>query len=170
MQTRTLDDLIAFDARQPRETPLFGQEIFEDAAKAPPLTDPGYRKARAQPAAWLASRRSTGCSPTANVDALVGRPTGGPASIVDPVNGSRFFGSPSTLPAVSGYPHLTVPMGQVDGPAGGPLVHRPGLVGSRACWRSATLSNRRGRRSRGRGSWRRWGRGRHAGTALRPVR
>jgi amidase len=35
--------------------------------------------------------------------------------VVDPVNGSRWLGSPSTLPAVSGYPHLTVPMGEVSG-------------------------------------------------------
>lgn len=35
--------------------------------------------------------------------------------MVDPINGSRSFGPPSTLAAVAGYPHLTVPMGQVAG-------------------------------------------------------
>jgi amidase len=50
----------------------------------------------------------------AKVEALVG-PTTGPASIVDPINGSRSLGSYSLLPAVSGYPHLTLPMGQVTG-------------------------------------------------------
>ena len=31
------------------------------------------------------------------------------------MNGVKEFSFPSTLPAVSGYPHLTVPMGQVSG-------------------------------------------------------
>jgi amidase len=49
-----------------------------------------------------------------NVEALIG-PSTGPAFMVDPVDGSRSLGSYSTLPAVSGYPHLTVPMGEVAG-------------------------------------------------------
>jgi amidase len=49
-----------------------------------------------------------------NVEVLVG-PSTGPATIVDPIDGSRSLGSYSTLPAVSGYPHLTVPMGKVSG-------------------------------------------------------
>jgi amidase len=40
---------------------------------------------------------------------------GGPSGIVDPVNGTRLFGAPSNLPAISGYPHLVVPMGYVSG-------------------------------------------------------
>ncbi|HEY8617088.1 amidase [Phenylobacterium sp.] len=113
VKTRTLDALIAFNAADRRETPLFGQEIFEQSAKAPPLTDAGYRKKRAD-AKTLAAATLDKLMRGANVVALVS-PSGGPASIVDPVNGSRFFGSPSTLPAVSGYPHLTVPMGDVQG-------------------------------------------------------
>lgn len=35
--------------------------------------------------------------------------------MVDRINGGRWLGSPSTLPAVAGYPHLTVPMGLVEG-------------------------------------------------------
>jgi amidase len=48
------------------------------------------------------------------VEILVG-PSTGPATIVDPIDGSRSLGSYSTLPAVAGYPHLTVPMGDVSG-------------------------------------------------------
>ena len=51
---------------------------------------------------------------TANVEVIVAQ-TSSPATVVDPINGTRFLGSPSTLPAVAGYPHLTVPMGQVSG-------------------------------------------------------
>lgn len=113
VKTRTLADLVAFDAKEPREMPLFGQEVFEQSLNAPPITDPGYleKRAKAQSLARAALDKMLG---EANVEALVG-PSTGPASIVDPVNGSRSLGSYSTLPAVSGYPHLTVPMGQVSG-------------------------------------------------------
>lgn len=111
---RTLADLIAFNAAEPRETPLFGQEIFERSEATNGLTDPAYLQAKAD------SRRLAGPEgidkllTQANAVALVA-PSGGPASVVDPINGSRGLGSPSTLPAVSGYPHLTVPMGDVSG-------------------------------------------------------
>ncbi|WP_394763744.1 amidase [Phenylobacterium sp.] len=113
VKSRTLDDLIAFNAHEPREMPLFGQEIFENAAKAPPLTDAGYQQARAN-ARKLSREALDKMLQTANVEALVG-PSTGPASIVDPIDGSRSLGSYSTLPAVSGYPHLTLPMGLVSG-------------------------------------------------------
>ncbi len=113
VKTRTLDDLIAFDSKEVREMPLFGQEIFEQSAKAPPLTDAGYleKRATARKAAREALDKMLGDN---NVEALVG-PSTGPAFMVDPIDGSRSLGSYSTLPAVSGYPHLTVPMGNVAG-------------------------------------------------------
>ena len=53
-----------------------------------------------------------------NVVALVA-PTGGPAWSTDLVTGDHFLGSSSSLAAVSGYPHITVPMGEVrDLPVG----------------------------------------------------
>jgi amidase len=110
---RTLDALMAFDSKEPRETPLFGQEIFEQSAKAPPITDAGYLQRRAD-ARRLARAALDKMLQENNVEALVG-PSTGPASIVDPIDGSRSLGSYSTLPAVSGYPHLTVPMGNVSG-------------------------------------------------------
>jgi amidase len=110
---RTLDELIAFNAATPAETPLFGQEIFEQAAKQPPLTDPAYLEKRST-ARKLATETLDKLMKDNDVQVLVA-PSGGPPSIVDPVNGSRFFGSPSSLPAVSGYPHLTVPMGHAQG-------------------------------------------------------
>ncbi|MDB5477288.1 MAG: amidase family protein [Phenylobacterium sp.] len=110
---RTLDALIAFDKAEPREMALFGQEIFERSAKAPAITDPAYLAQR-DSARKLARQSLDQMLAENNVVALVA-PGGGPPSIVDPVNGSRFFGSPSALPAVAGYPHLTVPMGGAKG-------------------------------------------------------
>jgi amidase len=114
VKTRTLDQLIAFNAAEPRETPLFGQEIFEASAKAPALTDPAYLARHATARRLAGPEGLDKLLRDARVEALVA-PSGGPPSIVDPVNGSRFFGSPSSLPAVAGYPHLTVPMGEVMG-------------------------------------------------------
>jgi amidase len=113
VKSRTLDDLIAFNAKEPRETPLFGQEIFEAAAKAAPITDPKYLQMRGD-ARRLAREALDKMFLSNDVQALVG-PSTGPAFIVDPIDGSRSLGSYSTLPAVSGYPHLTLPMGAVSG-------------------------------------------------------
>ena len=48
------------------------------------------------------------------LDALVA-PTTGPAWVVDVIDGDHSSGQTSTLPAVAGYPHLSVPMGLVSG-------------------------------------------------------
>jgi amidase len=110
---RTIDALIDFDNKEPRETPLFGQEIFEAASKSPPITDQDYIARRAT-ARKLARAALDKMMQDNSVEVLVG-PSTGPATMVDPIDGSRSLGSYSTLPAVSGYPHLTVPMGNVSG-------------------------------------------------------
>jgi amidase len=48
------------------------------------------------------------------VDALIA-PTGGPVWPTDLANGDHFTGGYSTASAVAGYPHVTVPAGQVFG-------------------------------------------------------
>jgi amidase len=113
VKTRTLEDLIAFDRAEPRELALFGQEIFEAAQAKPPITDPAYKEKRVV-ARKLARESLDRMLADNKLDAIVS-PSGGPPSIVDPVNGGPFFGSPSRLPAVSGYPHLTVPAGYASG-------------------------------------------------------
>jgi amidase len=45
-----------------------------------------------------------------SLDALV-CPTDSPAWLTDLVNADHFTGGSSTLPAVAGYPHITVPAG-----------------------------------------------------------
>ena len=42
-------------------------------------------------------------------------PTGAPAWVIDPVSGDHFVGGSSTPAAVSGYPSLSLPMGEVFG-------------------------------------------------------
>lgn len=110
---RTLDDLIAFNTRTPAETALFGQETFEAAAKAAPLTDPNYLEQRAT-ARRLATDALDKMMRDADVDLMIAS-SGSPAFIVDPVNGDGGGGGVSGLPAIAGAPHLTLPMGHVAG-------------------------------------------------------
>jgi amidase len=42
-------------------------------------------------------------------------PTGGPAWVTDLVNGDHFSGGSSSMPAIAGYPAVTVPAGMVHG-------------------------------------------------------
>jgi amidase len=51
---------------------------------------------------------------TNKLDAMIA-PTGSPAWLTDYVNGDHFIGGYSSASAVSGYPHITVPVGYVSG-------------------------------------------------------
>ena len=114
VKTRMLADVIAFDRTSPRELALFGQELFEKAQATKGLRDPTYLHARA------ASLRQAGADGIDNLisdnklDALIA-PSYTPAPRIDVVTGDTITGNSSSLPAIAGYPHLTVPMGQVSG-------------------------------------------------------
>jgi amidase len=120
--SRTLAGVIAFNRETPAEMVLFGQNLFEQAEATRGVDDPAYIAARdrAQP---LAARALDGLLATHRVQALVA-PTSGPAWRVDFVNGDHWVGgSAGTWPAVAGYPHVSVPMGQVHGlPVGLSLI------------------------------------------------
>ena len=122
----SLADVIAFnDANRDRVMPYFGQEIMLEAEKKGPLTSPAYRKARAT-SRQLARTGLDAALATHRLDALVA-PTGDPAFPIDLVNGDHFTGGgASTAPAVSGYPHVTVPAGFVHGlPVGLSFIGKP---------------------------------------------
>jgi amidase len=115
VKTRTLADLIAFDQDHAEaEMPYFQQELFEQAQKTKGLDDPAYKKAAAR-AKSAASGRIDSLLANNHVAFLIA-PTYGPAWLSDTVYGDQYNGPSATqLPAVSGYPHLTVPMGKVQG-------------------------------------------------------
>ena len=110
--TRTLEQLIDFNRRQPQELSLFGQEIFIKSQATTGLDSEAYKKASVD-GPRLAGAEGISRVLKENKLELLVAPTTAPAWRVDIANGDQFGGSFTTLPAVSGYPHLTVPMGDV---------------------------------------------------------
>ena len=115
VRIRSLAQVIAFDAdHRQAEMPFFDQETFEQAQATNGLNDPAYRAARAT-SLRLAADGIDGMLRQARATVLV-QPTAAPAWLSDPVHGDQYAGpSASALPAIAGYPHLTVPMGLVRG-------------------------------------------------------
>lgn len=113
----TLAELIEFN-REHADTvlPWFGQEIFELAEEKGPLSDPEYQEALENTHVLMA-KLIDGVMNEHDFDALIA-PTRSPAWTTDLVYGDswdRSRVSSSTPAAVSGYPAITMPMGQIQG-------------------------------------------------------
>ena len=116
VKPRSLEQLIAFNAAEPREMAVFDQDIMELAQSKGTLTDETYLTAKAD------VQRGTGVDGIDkmmrdyDVDMLVS-PSGPVASRIDPINGDVWpsWAGAGGYAAVAGYPHITVPMGDVHG-------------------------------------------------------
>ena len=109
----TLAELIAFNQADPIELRFFGQDRFELAERAPLASDPVVVAAR-QRATSRARAIIDEALAVYDLDAIVA-PTNGPAWLTTLGQGDAVTGpSSSRLPAVSGYPSITVPAG-LDG-------------------------------------------------------
>lgn len=111
----TLADLVAFNrANADKELRWFGQDLFEQAIGT--TDEAEYR---------IALETNLKATREDGIDRLLAEngvqflvaPTTGPAWSTDLVNGDNFGGGigAGSLPAIAGYPHLTVPMGAVEG-------------------------------------------------------
>jgi amidase len=128
----TVADLIAFNEQhREKEMPHFGQELLTMAAARGGLDSPPYRDALAKGRRLTREEGIDKALAEHRLDALVA-PTGGPAWLTDFINGDSHGGGFSSPAAVAGYPHVTVPMGQVAG-----LPVGLSLVG--AAWSEPTL-------------------------------
>ncbi len=115
VKTRTLAALIEFnEANREREMPYFGQELFVRAQKKGPLTEAAYKKALAKNHRMSRAEGIDAVIKKHRLDAVIA-PTGGPVWPTDLINGDHFTGGFSTAAAVAGYPHVTVPAGDVFG-------------------------------------------------------
>jgi amidase len=146
VRVRTLADVIAFNAATPAELALFGQNYFVDADKSKGLDDPAYLEAKAKAKRLAGPEGIDKALTDSKLDALIG-PTGSPAWTTDPINGDHYLGGFSNLAAIAGYPHVTVPMGQVKGlPVGlsfvGPAWSEAKLIGLAFSYEQATKHRR----------------------------
>ena len=114
VKVRSLADVIAFNKASNAELAYFGQDIFETTDKMAGMDEPAYAQTREDNRRRAAEAIDSALA-EGRVAAIVA-PSTGPAWLSDPVHGDQSSGpSASQLPAVSGYPHLTVPMGLVSG-------------------------------------------------------
>jgi amidase len=115
-RVHSLEEVIAFNEENKlRVMPHFGQERMLAAHEKGPLTEEAYLKAL---------ETNHRLSRLEGIDALLQKhdlqalvaPTGNPAWLVDYVNGDCSKDGDTTSPcAAAGYPHITVPAGQIYG-------------------------------------------------------
>jgi amidase len=110
-----LADVIAYNTNHAaQEMPHFAQELFHAAQVCGDLRSADYLAALAE---CRLGARDNGLDRVLRqhqLDAVIA-PTRGPAWLVDPIAGDYGGVCFSTPAAVAGYPHLTVPAGQVRG-------------------------------------------------------
>jgi amidase len=112
----TLEEIIRFNEQhKKRVMPYFGQERMIKAQAKGPLTQKSYLNAL---------QRNLSKSRQEGIDAMIEKhqlqaivaPTGSPAWLIDLVSGNHFSGGGfSSLAALAGYPHITVPAGYIFG-------------------------------------------------------
>ncbi len=143
----SMADLIAFNEQHREEVmPYFGQERMLAAQEKGPLSDEAYLKAL-ETTQRLA--RTEGLDAALKKDQLnaIVAPTGGPAWLVDYVNGDCDDGGSWSPAAVAGYPNITVPAGFVAGlPVGisffGAAYSEPVLIRLAYAFEQATKARR----------------------------
>lgn len=112
----SLAELIDYNQREAaRAMPWFGQEIFLLCEQRGGLDSVEYLEALATCRRLAREEGIDRMLAEHDLAALIA-PTGDPAFTIDLVNGDHYTGGgTSTLAAVAGYPHVTVPMGKVSG-------------------------------------------------------
>ena len=144
---RNLAEVIRFNEDNAElEMPFFGQDIFLEAESRGDLSSPEYTQALE---ICRRATREEGIDAVMDqhrLDAIVA-PTGGPAWTTDLINGDHFLGGSSSFAAVSGYPNITVPAGDVHGlPIGlsffGRAWSEPKLLQLASAFEAATQARR----------------------------
>jgi amidase len=113
---KTLADIIAFNkANADKELQHFGQDTFEQAEGVGGMDTADYQQALATARRLSRKDGIDTIFASKKLDLIVGQ-TNSPAWLSTLGKGDAFaLPSLSRLPATAGYPHLTVPMGEVDG-------------------------------------------------------
>ncbi|WP_242927282.1 amidase [Pontibacter vulgaris] len=112
---KSLKEVIAYNKQHAdKAMPYFKQEILETSEALGDLNNKEYKEAL-QKNLTTARNAINSIMKENKLDAISG-PTYGPSWCIDLINGDSFTGyGLSTPAAISGYPHITVPMGLVHG-------------------------------------------------------
>lgn len=121
LPAKNLSELIEFNQATPRELVLFDQDIFEKSLASSAIDSDEYKHALRLIRDTAGENGIDALLSKHNVDVLVA-PSNSPSFLIDGVYGDHspvgFIGI-GYLAAIAGYPHLTVPAGQVkDLPVG----------------------------------------------------
>ena len=144
---RSLEDIVAYNEKNKKKVmPYFGQEHFIAAAAKGGLDSQEYIDALATDRKYSREEGIDKVLKEYQLDALVA-PTGGPAWMTDFVKGDAAGGGFTSPAAVAGYPHVTVPAGQVHGlPCGisfvGTAWSEPRLIALAYAFEQATRARR----------------------------
>ncbi len=113
---KTLQDLIEFNqANKDKEMPYFGQDIFIKAQQKGDLEEREYRLALLQSKVLTQEKGIDAVMDKEKLDALIA-PSNAQSWMIDLINGDSptNYVSSSSMPAVSGYPNITVPAGFIS--------------------------------------------------------
>ena len=114
-RVHSMKEIIEFNEKYAaRVMPYFGQERMLAAEAKGPLTEEAYLKALETNHRLSRAEGIDAVMQQHKLDALVA-PSGGPAWLTDLVNGDHYGGGGVSCAAVAGYPHITVPAGQIHG-------------------------------------------------------
>ncbi|MDC6351588.1 amidase [Zeaxanthinibacter sp. PT1] len=120
-----LEDLIMQTQADSIEMQYFDHDLLNQAQEKGDLDSKEYKEALAS---MLRLSRAEGIDKVMDehkLDAIIA-PTGSPAWKTDLTNGDNFQFSSSSPAAISGYPNITLPMGQLDGlPVGISIFGKP---------------------------------------------
>ncbi|MEW6990111.1 amidase [Colwelliaceae bacterium 6441] len=110
---KSLAEIISFNqSHSDIEMPYFEQEIMEMAQEKGDLTSQEYLDALSTAKSATQEEGIDLLLKKYNLDLIIA-PTTGPAWKTDWINGDHYLGAASSAAAISGYPHITVPMGYV---------------------------------------------------------
>lgn len=109
----TLKKLIAFNQKyREKEMPYFAQEIFLKSQQKGSLSDESYKQALAKIRSATREQGIDKLMDEHELDVIISI-TVSPAWSIDRINGDHYTGGFSSFSAISGYPHLTIPLGKI---------------------------------------------------------
>jgi amidase len=144
---KSLADIIEYNARNAsRMMPIFGQDLMVKSQEKGPLTDKAYLAALAKSKRGARAQGIDAVVKKHRIAAIVAL-TSPPAWYIDVINGDSAKGGCTSMPAVAGYPHVTVPAGFAAGlPVGlsffGPAFSDAKLLGLASAFERATKARR----------------------------